>query len=614
MRSLVLAGGAAAAAAAAVVLAAAHADPAPLPRANTPIQHVVVIFDENESFDHYFGTYPHATNPSGEPAFTAAAGTPAVDGLSGSLLTANPNGVNPQRIDRANALTCDMNHNYGPEQQAFDGGLMDKFPQFTAPGACSGPHGTNIVMDYFDGNTVTALWNYAQHFSMSDNSFGSGFGPSTPGAIELVSGQTHGLTDPAAGENSTLIGDPNPLDEDCGTGPAKLTGQNVGDLMNAAHVTWGWFQGGFKATSAPGVTPAQCGTAHNNIGGGSVVDYSAHHEPFQYYDSTANPHHLPPTSTAMIGQTDQANHQYDLTDFDAALNASNLPQVSFLKAAAFEDGHPGYSDPLDEQHFLVRTINAIEQSPYWSSTAIFIAYDDSDGWYDHKFAGIRNASSGTSDAFSGAGQCGVGVPAGGYQDRCGFGPRLPLLAISPYAKVNAVDHTLSEQASILKFIEDNWSLGRIGDSSFDAGAGSLDGLFDFSNGGSTPKLILDANTGNVPATTPPPVPTPTATPTPPVKPKPAAFKLKCTASGKGRRITVSCKASGTGATTVKTSIKLTVTRSGKTVVTKSSKLTKGKLKLTLKPRHTLKKGKYTLKLSITRAGKKSSLRVTFRVK
>jgi phospholipase C len=614
MRTLLMGGGAAAAAAAAIVLASAHAEPAPLPRATTPIEHVVVIYDENESFDHYFGTYPNAANPAGEPAFTAAAGTPAVDGLSGSLLTANPNGVDPDRIDRANALTCDMNHNYGPEQQAFDGGLMDKFPQFTASGSCTGARGANLVMDYFDGNTVTALWNYAQHFAMSDNSFGSGFGPSTPGAIELVSGQTHGLTDPAAGENGTMIADPNPIDEDCGSGPAKLTGQNVGDLMNAAHVTWGWFQGGFKPTSSAGGT-AHCDTAHNNIGGASVVDYSAHHEPFQYYDTTANPHHLPPTSAATIGQTDAANHQYDLSDFDAALAAHNLPQVSYLKAASFEDAHPGYSDPLDEQRFLVRTINAIEQSEFWSSTAIFIAYDDSDGWYDHKFAGIRNPSAGASDAFTSAGHCGAGAPLGGYQDRCGFGPRLPLLLISPYAKVNAVDHTLTEQASILKFIEDNWSLGRIGDSSFDAGAGSLDGLFDFGNGGSTAKLILDASTGNTPTTTPPPSPTATPTPTPtptPVKPKP--FKLKCSATGKGRKLTVSCSGSGDRATTLATKLKLTVTRSGKTIVKASTKLTKGRLKVVLKSKKTLRKGKYTLKLAITRAGKTTDSRLTFTVK
>jgi len=93
----------------------------------TPIKHLVVIFQENISFDHYFGTYPNAKNPPGEPAFTAAAGTPSVNGLSAALLTHNPNQANPHRLDRSQALTCDQNHDYTPEQQAFDRGLMDKF-------------------------------------------------------------------------------------------------------------------------------------------------------------------------------------------------------------------------------------------------------------------------------------------------------------------------------------------------------------------------------------------------------------------------------------------------------------------------------------------------------
>src|ERR1700739_3398915 len=93
----------------------------------TPIKHLVVIFQENVSFDHYFGTYPNATNPAGEPAFHAAPGTPSVNGLSGPLLTNNPNGANPQRLDRSQALTCDQNHGYTAEQKATDMGLMDKF-------------------------------------------------------------------------------------------------------------------------------------------------------------------------------------------------------------------------------------------------------------------------------------------------------------------------------------------------------------------------------------------------------------------------------------------------------------------------------------------------------
>jgi phospholipase C len=176
----------------------------------SPIKHLVVIFQENVSFDHYFGTYPRADNPAGEPQFRAAPDTPSVNGLTGGLLTANPNNVNPFRLDRSQAATCDQNHDYMPEQQAFDAGLMDKFPQFLgvgSPGCLDYGFGKNLVMVYFDGNTVTALWNYAQHFAMSDNSFGTTFGPSTPGAINLVSGQTHGATQGAARQSAGDIKD-----------------------------------------------------------------------------------------------------------------------------------------------------------------------------------------------------------------------------------------------------------------------------------------------------------------------------------------------------------------------------------------------------------------------
>src|ERR1700722_18799955 len=96
----------------------AQGSPHVLPAENTAIQHVVVIFDENESYDHYFGTYPVATNPAGEPAFTAKAGTPASDNYESDpgLLTANPNEDNPVRLDRSQAVTCDNNHGYAAEQ------------------------------------------------------------------------------------------------------------------------------------------------------------------------------------------------------------------------------------------------------------------------------------------------------------------------------------------------------------------------------------------------------------------------------------------------------------------------------------------------------------------
>ena len=239
-------------------------------------------------------------------------------------------------------------------------------------------------MGYFDGNTVTALWNYAQHFAMSDNFFGSTFGPSTPGAINLVSGQTYGATPPTNISdnvaNGTVIGNPRPTYDDCSKGvKVSMNGQNIGNLLNSKNITWGWFQGGFEPTGKATDGKAVCDLKHQNINGTMSRDYIPHHEPFQYYNSTSNPHHLPPTSISMIGKTDQANHQYDLTDFWSAAESGNLPSVSFLKAAAYQDGHAGYSDPLDEQHFLVDTINRLQKLAEWNSTAVIIAYDDSDG-------------------------------------------------------------------------------------------------------------------------------------------------------------------------------------------------------------------------------------------
>lgn len=509
---------------------------------NTPIKHVVVIFQENVSFDHYFATYPFAANTAGETlqgsgvsaaTFTAARNTPRkINTLASAGLLAphNPNSVQPFRLTPAQAVTCDQNHGYTAEQKAYNGGAMDAFVENTTRDTCASPmYGTNgLVMGYYDGNTVTGLWNYAQQYAMSDNSYSTTFGPSTPGALNLVSGQTYGATEfsaagqplvttssdytvriPNASGVGTVINDPDPVYDDCSNSShttsytlAGMSGQNVGDLMNAQGVSWGWFQGGFRpTTAATATTPAACMSSHTNVAGIASTDYSPHHQPFQYYASTANPHHLAPASVAEIGHAGQANHQYDLSDFAKVVNSPDMPAVSFLKAASYQDGHAAYSDPLDEQAFLAAQINAIEKSPNWKDTMIVIAYDDSDGWYDHQAATITNASATTDDAAFCADAAASGVPvADGQVDRCGPGPRQPLLVISPYSKTNYVDHTQTDQASILKFIEDNWNLGRIGGGSADARAGSLTGMLHLQNA-MAPKVLLDPTTGVVTSVT-----------------------------------------------------------------------------------------------------------------
>ena len=611
----------------------------------TPIKHVVVIFQENVSFDHYFGTYPNSANTDGQP-FDARPGTPAVDGLlpatnpslppslqhQSDLTQTNPNESLPQRLDSdavglpgdaGGQMTCDQDHNYSDEQQAFDGFKMDQFVQSvgTDDGTLT-PFGTpcdpKTVMDYFDGNTTTALWNYAQRYAMSDNSYGSTFGPSAPGAINLASGDTgnvdmdHTANAPSQSTSTSpngditpdglggfsLTSDAQPYWDDCSTRDAvALSGTNVGDELNTAGLSWGWFQGGVRPTenfqaalAATGNTGQptstfipdefksanfQLNVPHSSnqglcdavhpvgvaLGGtgqwGYKDDYIAHHEPFQYYPSTANPHHLTirtdaggsdllhgSDSLSTLGKDTQAfsggygvdpqfntpNHQYDTSDFDqlmAAINAgqlpaSDMPAVSFIKAPGYQDGHAAYSNPADEQQFIVNKINEIEQSPDWKSTAIVVNYDDSDGWYDHAFAPIVNPSLSPADNLTNTvlGEITAGNPTsqqcgpspqtttplgGGEQGRCGFGPRLPMIVISPYAKKDYVDHNLSDQASFINLVEYNWQLPGIS-GSFDQALSPTDategvsfdlaGMFDFSHA-NNPAVPLSPNTGQV---------------------------------------------------------------------------------------------------------------------
>ncbi|AXC11414.1 Acid phosphatase [Acidisarcina polymorpha] len=505
---------------------AAHATSTDYPT-TTPIKHVVVIFQENVSFDHYFGTYPYATNPPGEPVFNPLPSTPTVNGLSTILKLHNPNlnpvnatgASNPFRLDRSQAATSDQDHDYTAEQQAFDHGMMDAFPAFTGtPGPPPAGLTTNgIVMGYYDGNTVTALWNYANHFAMNDNSYGTNFGPSTDGALNLISGQTNGVTEVNGAESAvvadgygglTLVSDADPTGDVCSSTSSNLAmgGKNIGDLLNAKGISWGFFEGGFDLTKTNSNGTTGCNRSTTSaITGVKKADYIPHHQPFQYYASTQNLKHTRPSSVATIGQSgDAANHQYDTHDFFDAVSAGNFPAVSFLKAPGYQDGHAGYSDPLDEQTFIVNTLNFLQQQPDWATTAVIIAYDDSDGWYDHQMSPIINPSVSPQDALTGLGTCGTGEtalpgvnPAAVHaQGRCGYGPRLPFLVISPYAKQNFVDHSLIDQSSIMRFIERNWlDAESVGPGSFDGYAGTLNKMFFFFDQPPAPKLFLNPTTG-----------------------------------------------------------------------------------------------------------------------
>jgi len=503
--------------------------------AATPVQFLVVIDQEGASFDHYFANYPVAANSPGEPPFVGIGVTPAVNGLTAALTTGNPNSAQPFRLDRLRAYTCAQSSRYDDEQRAYDGGSLDRFVEAATgrpsesgmycPRDAQGRYTT--VMGSFDGNTVTALWNYAQQFAISDSYFATTFGQASLGALHLVAGDTSGVVcgpqasvyggqpacgapgapgpdstaaPPAAnGATGTLVFTADPLWDACASSDASqrvaFSGLTIGDLLDGAGVSWGWFQGGFAPTADGTCDAAGVQSAYDAVAGidpnsdpNVITDYDPSVEPFEFFASAANPSHLPPSDVAHVGHDDEANHQYDLSWFWQAADAGNLPAVSFLKAPAYASGRAGESNPLDAQQFLVDTVNRLERLPQWSSMAVLVTWDDSGGWYDHVAPRPVNQSSTPLDF-----QCGdtnAGDPA-----RCAYGPRLPIVAISPFAKQNYISHTLIDQTSITRFIEDNWLGGqRLRSGSFDTMAGSLLDLFNFSQP-PVPPLQLDPATG-----------------------------------------------------------------------------------------------------------------------
>jgi phospholipase C len=187
-----------------------------------------------------------------------------------------------------------------------------------------------------------------------------------------------------------------------------------------------------------------------------------------------------------------------VSDFSEALKDGNLPSVSYLKGTTEESGHPGESGPLDEQKFIVNTVDSIEESKYWSSTAIVITYDVSDDWYDHVVPKIVNGS--RDPALETAMREPAPVVIGNYNAHCGYGQRLPLIVISPWTRENYVSDNLTGTTSVVRFIGDNRLHGERIPGSYDSISGSLDapgGVLDFNVRPHYQPVILSPGTGAV---------------------------------------------------------------------------------------------------------------------
>ena len=600
----------------------------------TPIKHVILLLLENVSFDNMFGTYPLAQNLPGETPFFPLPDTSIPDNLltidpltGGNYLTTNRNigqfdtgFVNPIRLAPNQVLTNFESNKYTRLQLDVHNGLVDHYvvdqttpspmtifaDPLLPPFDATYGNGANIVMAYWDGNTFTGLWNYAQRYAMNDHCFQTGYGESIVGSLNWASGFNGDIVpeypdllldvnliniffpgsfnfppqlrfvkwgDLLACLNNVVLFDfifpkmdlsiieflvewfrlpesiRNTIQLPGVSGIVEFAQQftanninpkhkNIGNLLNRKNLTWGAFRSGWRpkqSLSDPNaiVIPAvdvfppdivaqleaiipeytslvellhfsiDPTTPEGALGGlkiaeivGPVSDIGDS-MPFDYFASTSNPHFTPYSSLANVGKTDQANHTYDIDDFFNALDIGVLPAVSFIRLPSYQDGHPSYSNAFDNQVGVINLVNKIMASPFWQETVIFLQWDESNGNYDHKPPLLVKSSAWSNlDPRGQIARRGVKAGINKASLRAGYGPRIPFLAISPWVKPNHIDHHLTDQTSIIKFIEKNWNLPTIKKGSYNPLAGSLNGIFDFNPDRTlVPKVFLNPFTG-----------------------------------------------------------------------------------------------------------------------
>ncbi len=429
------------------------------------IKHVFVIYQENRSFDSYFGSFPGADNLATEEA--RAHGFRQWDPLGKTWIT-------PFLLDAAD--TSDVGHSRRQLIAKTDGGKMDRFVAHEEEHHLSvGGTTTQLVhqlgmltMAYEDCHTIPFLWMYAHHFALYDHIFQAMYGPSTPGNIDLIAaqtGQTEAARDPKDAFTSVysagdpVVNDLNPqwgpyadiyqrtkphqLDQNYATLMLTLLGRDadearedddgvkadVSELVKLHHqaVPWAWYQEGFGDGK-----------------GDNHPAYIAHHNAVQYFGYLRK---NPPLWDGV----------HDLLDFFTVMKKRELPDKSvvFIKGGfrnpfgwvpvapraaniLGDDDHPAYSDSQLSESLVAKAVNAIARSPYWKDSAIIIIWDDEGGFYDH-------------------------VPPPQFENcpdnhPCGDGPRVPFILISPYAKSGAIVSDPGDHASFAKFLDVLYSL------------------------------------------------------------------------------------------------------------------------------------------------------------
>lgn len=443
------------------------------------IDHIVVIYQENRSFDHYFGAY---RNPNGAAAvtnlldaqgkvdarFTGWQKNPAgipynylpapqeIAGFYGALLENRPFHLAPY-LPAGDNVTWDPAHNFHRMFAQLDGGRMDQFVALALPRKGEKPAAlakasaervsfdlstpSGAVVGFYTRDDIPHYHHLADEYILFDHFFQAMSGGSTGNALYLAAArsavwaqapdqlkiaQIPALFDPPYDEQGILINDLPPLNGPTEISMAKLkiapppeqqTYPSIGDRLNAAGISWAWYNENWNS-----VKPWALKTAFGPGDGSAVIDtvnlYVPHHNPFQYY----------PSWQANV----RAGHMRDAADFAQDLRSRKLPAVSFIKATGIHDEHPADSAPQWGESWVMGLLRELGNSPAWSRTAVVVTYDEGGGFWDH-----------------------VAPPR---PDAYGCGTRIPALLVSPFARRGYVDHKAGDTTSVLALIAARFGL------------------------------------------------------------------------------------------------------------------------------------------------------------
>lgn len=461
------------------------------------IDHIVVIYQENRSFDHYFGAYqsPHGATVAGlldrnghiDPRFTGQQKNPAgvpyaylplpyqIPGFARAELENKPFHMAPYIPADANVPWDPMHHFYRMFAQ-IDHGKMDYFVALALKGkheffdkgpgtdpvkmmfAESTPSGA--VLGYYTRDDLPDYYRLADEYVLFDHFFQAMSGGSTGNALYLVAARSAAWSKAPANKMSSLeppvfdrpydqhgvlINDAPPVNGptetfaasiDLSPPPDEQTFPTIGDRLDAASLSWAWYNEGWNA-----VKPWATKTAFDAGDGSAVVDtadlYLPHHNPFQYF----------PT---WFGNVKNGRFR-DSSDFFEDVKSGRLPRVSFLKATGGRDEHPANSAPRWGEQWVMSLLKALGESRLWEKTAVVITYDEGGGFWDH-----------------------IAPP---MPDAYGCGTRVPALLISPWTRRGYVDHRIADTTSVLALVEARFGLKPLQDR--DAKAYNLLDGFDF---------------------------------------------------------------------------------------------------------------------------------------